>query len=228
MDGVSLRAHASRRVPAVAAALVLAYAAVASAPAHAGIGLPGGCITAVVRGLDVSLADGTRFIRLTHGLAQTFDAPDTLVSTVSVWLPASRLQLTIPLHLRLVATDGDGRPDPDAVIADGGSMDRGRADGPDAARFTYEFDPPVMLPSPGRYALVLVPDVCNAIPVMVDDADDYPDGELWELAQRQCGQRLTSVSDHFGGTDLAFRVEFCEGGTATTGRTWGELKTRYR
>jgi hypothetical protein len=85
-----------------------------------------------------------------------------------------------------------------------------------------------MLPAPGRYAVVVVPDQCGLIPVLTDGNDDFPGGDLWELGQRHCGGPLTSVNSRLDATHMVFRVEFCDGGTSTTGRTWGELKTAYR
>jgi len=195
--------------------------------ASAEFGAPGRCVSTRVRGVDVGHGDGIRIIRVSRGLAQTFVATDTLVRAVSVWVSASRPSLDIPMRLLILRTDADGRPMPEAAIADGGEIDTGESAGALAARFTFTFDPPAMLPAPGRYALAVVPARCNVIPMLVDGDDDYPDGDLWELAARQCNSPLSSVSGHLSGSDLTFRIEFCEGGTATAGRTWGELKTLY-
>jgi hypothetical protein len=66
------------------------------------------------------------------------------------------------------------------------------------------------------------------IPVLTDSDDDFTDGDLWELGQRHCGGPLTSVSSRVDVAHMVFRIEFCDGGTSTTGKTWGELKARYR
>jgi hypothetical protein len=76
--------------------------------------------------------------------------------------------------------------------------------------------------------LVLVPDRYNTMPVLVDGTDDFPDGDLWEMGQRRNGRPPTSLGSRLDTVHLVFRVEFCDGGTTTTGRTWGELKTIYR
>ena len=230
------RAAARHHHPAVPRAVAVFGLAVgcsiAGTPsaARAEIGDPsvGGCLATTVTGLDVARSDGVQFIRLSRGLAQVFVAGDTLVRTVSVWLPDTRIALTTPLHLYLDPTDADGHPLPGSPVADGGSLDTGELDGAGAARFTYRFDPPAMLPAPGRYALVLVPDRCGVIPVLTDGGDDFSDGDLWELGQRHCGGPLTGASSRLDGAHMVFRVEFCDGGTTTTGKTWGELKARYR
>jgi hypothetical protein len=225
-----LRPAASRAVVAWLALVLGTAAAVAPSVARAEIGDPsvGGCLATTVTGLDVARSNGVQFIRLSRGLAQVFVAGDTLVRAVSVWLPDTRVVLTLPMHLYLYRTDADGRPVPESPVADGGILDTGELDGVGAARFTYRFDPPAMLPAPGRYALALVPDRCGVIPVLTDGGDDFSDGDLWELGQRHCGGPLTSVSSRLDVAHMVFRVEFCDGGTSTTGKTWGELKTRYR
>ena len=230
-DGPRARSRRARHpapAPLLAALGALLVSITGVVPVRAEIGGPGECVSTVLRGLEVNQSDGVQFIRVSRGLAQGFIAPDTLVHSVSVWLPANRRLLTIPLHLFIIRADADGRPLPDLPIADGGALETGEEDATQTARFTFTFDPPAILPEPGRYALVLMPDRCNVIPLLTDGGDDYPDGELWELSQRQCGGRRFSVSGRLSASDLTFRVEFCDGGTATTGRTWGELKTRYR
>jgi hypothetical protein len=223
------RHAASRATIRIGLALGLALALVPSAVrAETGDPTVGGCFATTATGLDVARYDGVQFIRLSRGLAQVFVATDTLVRTVSVWLPDTRIGLTIPMHLYLYRTDPDGRPAPESPVADGGSLDTGDFDGVGAARFTYRFDPPAMLPAPGRYALVLIPDRCGVIPVLTDGQDDFSDGDLWELGQRHCGGPVTSVSSRIDAARMVFRVEFCDGGTSTTGKTWGELKARYR
>ncbi|HUK63849.1 MAG TPA: hypothetical protein VLV15_10955 [Dongiaceae bacterium] len=227
---------ATRRPPHPALPLTCALiglaltASLAPRPAHADAGDPGvgGCLATTVTGLDVTHNDGVQFIRLERGLAQVFTAPDTLVRAVTVWLPDTRLVLTIPMHLFLYGTDAGGRPLPDSPVADGGSLDTGDLDAVGAVRVTFRFDPPAMLPAPGRYAVALVPDRCGVIPVLTDGSDDFSEGDLWELGQRRCGGPLTSVNSRVDVAHLVFRVEFCDGGTSTTGKTWGELKARYR
>ncbi|MFI5370968.1 MAG: hypothetical protein ACHQ52_05355 [Candidatus Eisenbacteria bacterium] len=229
-DGIRAGMPHARRVATLILLATLFALAPATRDARAEIGNPavGGCLATKVVGLDGTRSDGVQFIRLSRGLAQVFVASDTLVRTVTLWLPATRRLLTTPLHLYVFATDGDGRPQPDSAVLDGGSLDGGDADGSQAARFTYVFDPPAMLPAPGRYALVLVPDRCSAIPVLTDGSDSFSDGDLWEMGQRRCGGPLTTLGERLTGTHLTFRVEFCDGGTVTTGHTWGELKTLYR
>jgi hypothetical protein len=211
----------------IAVALAIAFAPL---PARAQIadGGVGGCLATAITGLDVTHSDGVQFIRLSRALGQVFVAPDTLVRTVSVWLPDIRLVLTTPMHLYLYRADLEGQPVMEAPVADGGSLDTGDLDGDGAARFTYRFDPPAMLPAPGRYALVLVPDRCGVIPVLTDSSDEFADGDLWDLGQRHCGGPVTSVNSRVATAHMVFRVEFCDGGTSTAGRTWGELKARYR
>jgi len=214
--------------PLLGAFAAFTLGAITALPAQAGVGSPGACIATTLRGTDVGRTSGLQLIRFSHGLAQTFVAPDTLVSAISVWLPISRRNLAIPLRLFILNTDADGRPLPDAPVADGGELDTGNVDGTRSARFTYVFDPPAMLPASGRYAVALVPSTCTVMPVLVNPGGDYPEGGLWDLVGRQCNGRSMSVGSHLSDNALTFRVEFCEGGTATTGRTWGELKTLYR
>lgn len=229
-DGIrAVTRHGCRVAITICFATLLAL--VSTTPgARAEIGNPGvgGCFATTIAGIDVAHSDGVQYIRLSRALAQVFVASDTLVRTVAVWLPETRRILTTPLHLYIFRTDPAGRPLPESPVLDGGSLDAGDPDGSQATRYTYTFDPPAMLPAPGRYALVLVPDRCSVIPVLIDGSDGFSDGDLWEMGQRRCGGPLTSLGSRLDAIHLVFRVEFCDGGTRTSGRTWGELKTIYR
>lgn len=215
-----------------AAALVLALAPllVAAPRAHAGDARDPlqVCTSAKRTGPDTLDIGGSRPFGLDRGLAQSFDAADTLVRAISVWLPGYYRRLPFPLHLYVTRADRAGRPLLEAVIADGGTSREGAGRGMGPARFTFAFSPPLSLPEPGAYAFVLMPDECGVAALLTTAGDAMPRGALWEIGRRDCIERPATVRSEIGGRDLVHEIEFCDRGTGVHGRTWGEIKTRYR
>src|SRR5262245_9619542 len=106
-------------LPIALAVLILLCAPGASA--RAGVGLKGCTVTHAVA-VDSLAVSGTRMLSVGRALAQTFTPTDSLISSVSIWTPAFVRVMSNKLHLWITQAGADGRPDLDAVVADGGRL----------------------------------------------------------------------------------------------------------
>jgi len=205
-------------------ALLMASAPVPLARAEVGFG---GCPVTNAVGLDCLPPGGSRWRSPERGLPQTFTPTDSLIRSVAIWSPAFQRSSNSRIHLWITRVTSDGRPDLDAVIADGGRLaDFGRD--PARARYQAEFVPPISLPRQSRYALVVVAEGCGVFGVLTGRSSQSSAGALWETSIRGCSNAAGATRQRLSGESLVFRVEFCDVGTSARGRTWGEIKTLYR
>jgi hypothetical protein len=211
------------RLPSPVLALLLA--ATPLSIAHAEVGF-GGCPVTNAVGVDSLAATGSRMLSKGRGLAQTFTPTDSLIRSVAIWTPAFQRNLNSRLHLWVTRVASDGRPDLDAVIADGGRLVDLGTD-PTRARYQAEFVPPISLPRQSRYALVVLAEGCGVLGVLTARST-RPGDALWETSLRGCSSAPEAARQKLSGESLVFRVEFCDVGTSAHGRTWGEIKTFYR
>jgi hypothetical protein len=192
-----------------------------------GAGLPGGVLISTA-GTDTATFAGSRRLSPGRGYAQTFVARDTVMRSVAVWLPAWQRAPKTGLHLWVTRVDGDGRPRPDQVVADGGTVTGGAGEGVTAARFQFDFLPAIVLPARGRYALVVVAERCGVLDVLTSARRSGDAGDLYETSLRGCASGPGTRGARAGDVPLVFRVEFFDLSTAGLGRTWGDIKSGYR
>jgi hypothetical protein len=210
-------------LPALLRALLLGFAPLSVAHAEVGFG---GCPVTNAIGVDSLAATGSRMLSTGRGLAQTFTPKDSLIRSVAIWTPAFQRNSSSRIHLWITRVTSDGRPDLDAVIADGGRLaDLGRD--PARARYQAEFVPPISLPRQSRYALVVVAEGCGVLGVLTARSARAGDA-LWETSLRGCSSAAEATRQRLSDESLVFRVEFCDVGTMAHGRTWGDIKTLYR
>jgi hypothetical protein len=166
---------------------------------------------------------------LGKAIGQTFLAPDTLLSTITVWSPRP---VYIGVHLFLFDTDSTGRP-----IMPGPMLDGPTLTAPESlalgelAVLRFVFDPPFALPHRGEFAMFFQgADCAQGEPwrLEVDTLAHYASGAYWESNRSQTSG-CPIYSPFWFPIDFVFRVEFCEDAvTGTHRRTWGELKLLYR
>lgn len=215
-----------RAAAAIACAALLAHAPGASAGTTPGTLTE--CVSSRHAGPDTTAIGGGRQVGFDRGLAQSFFASDTLVHAISVWLPGAARRGTFPLHLSVTRADESGRPLLDERIADAGGLRDESGQGVRPVRYRYVFSPPLSLPRPGAYAIVLLPGECGIASPFMTAGDAMRDGRLFEVGRRGCVDPASSVRSEVQGRDLVYEIEYCDRGTAVLGRTWGEIRTRYR
>jgi hypothetical protein len=187
-----------------------------------------GCVLVSMAGSDTARFTGTRHLSPGRGYAQTFVADDTVMSSVSVWLPSWQRQPESGLHLWITQVGHDGRPRPDLVIADAGSLSGGAGENLSAACYRFNLMPAIVLPARGRYAMVVAAEHCEALDVLTTGTRLRGAGDLYETSYRGCSGGPGTRGARSGTEVLAFRIEFCDLSTAARGRTWGEIKSVYR
>ena len=218
-----LRAREFRLATLVVALLVTAVPAL---PARAEVGF-GGCPVTNAVGVDSLAASGSRMMSIGRGLAQTFTPTDSLIRSVAIWTPVFQRSSNSWLHLWVTRVTSDGRPDLDAVIADGGRL-ANLGSHPARLRYQADFVPPISLPRQTRYALVVVAEGCGVLGVLTARSSQAGTGALWETSIHGCSNAADAIRQRLSDESLVFRVEFCDVGTSARGRTWGEIKTLYR
>lgn len=171
-----------------------------------------------------------------RALGQTFFAPETLLSRLTVWRPPN-FPSVVGAHLFITGVDTTRtppRPVTSEILLDGPTLTVYDSDPPGqliAMRFVI--DPPLALPRPGLYAFFLQPEDCNTGEVwniIANNLNPYPYGIYWitgRTAFLPCF--LRAVDGGSDNTDLLFDIEFCQAATTPVrSRTWGRLKTIYR
>jgi hypothetical protein len=178
---------------------------------------------------------------LTHGnsgaisysgksLAQVFYAPDTLISSVTVWRPASQQGFGAGMHLYLCGVDSTLKPLPATDVLLNGPTLFLQVAGDAPAPVRYEFDPPFALPAVGHYAFAIKeedPYCRNIIPLVTDTTMAYPDGRGWLIHKFADCHGLGSNAAILQ-YDLVFEIEYCQPIVSAPPRTWGWVRAQYR
>jgi hypothetical protein len=158
-------------------------------------------------------------------------ARDTLIRSLTVWRVAVQDTNLFGMHLYITETDTAGMPLTDRVVLDGPTIYNPYGDGVHPIPFEWVFDPPVVLPRAGRYAIFLrmTPCVLGYFDVLSTGGRDlYPEGHYWRTA-RSFGCVLLPRPSANTLADMIFRMEFCSTAVVPVRRrTWGEIKVIYR
>lgn len=182
--------------------------------------------------LDPSQAGGFGGSYLGRCVGQSFFAPETLVTSLTVWRAAIQAGSVIGMHLFLTEADSSGSPFLDRIVLDGPTVFNLGGDGVTPTPFTWTFDPPVVLPRVGYYAFFLCQDPCHVYFDVITTPEGvglYPDGIILQTG-RSFGCDLSSgYADEFPLADIIFRMEFCSDlPTPARPQSWGRLKQIYR
>ena len=189
----------------------------------------------VIAGLDTTHSNfrGGPFLGQAYG--QTFFAPDTLISSLTVWRSAGNQSV---IGAKLYITDVDTTrtppyPNVHSIVLDGPVVHVYDSDPPgQLIPMRFSFDPPFALPRAGTYAFFLQAENCwQGVPwtVVFDTTDDYPYGLLWTTNRATNSCFLAQVVGENDTADLVFEIQFCgESVVPTLRRSWGRLKTIYR
>ena len=183
-------------------------------------------------GVDTSLADKVSYVAALDGSApgETFQARDTLITSITVWRAAAEAADTAPMKLWITDVDSTGMPLTDQVVLDGPWISYPYGDGVHPTMIQFIFDPPVALPHQGQFFFAIQELCYGYFDLLAANFDVYPGGMAWRTGRSflsGCG--LRPYPDKLVHPDLAFTIDFCHDTTTAVRRTtWGRLKTIYR
>jgi len=95
----------------------------------------------------------------------------------------------------------------------------------------FVFDPPVVLPHPGYYAMFFQGEDCyDGEPwrLLFNTTNSYPFGIHWVTGRSQNVCVLRPPAGGGDNDDLIFEIHFCDRTTPAKRQSWGTLKTLYR
>jgi hypothetical protein len=181
-------------------------------------------------GVDTSLANGQNALSLGDAIGQTFVAPETTITSITVWRPAPSDTIYAGLHLFLLSADSLGHPNVSNILLDGPTVYNFYSDGVHPVPYKFSFNPPIVLPSPGNYHFAIQTVPCNGFFFFsLNSANAYPNGGTWWYNQNMfTACHLRPNPEDNGPVDLVFEVEFCGPTTAVLRPSWGRIKATYR
>lgn len=209
------------RGPSRAACCVLLLIALV---AGASTALAGTCPQQVSVAVDTSSADTLAFTFRCRGFGQTFVAADTLIRSISVWVPPLSPESYDIANLFITEAVND-TPDVDHLIYSGPPVVRPNPDPALTTEFRFDLDPPVALPHTGAFFFDVQADYYSAFPMLASNADPYPQGMGWETGPLMCS-RPGAPRVFIPHPDLAFKVVFCTNG-GTVGVPTFAIPTRF-
>lgn len=184
-------------------------------------------------GLDTVQADFQIVDWYSNQSAQIFDAPDTVLQSITVFVwPGSYGFRPGKLYVMEVDTLAGGLEWPDAskLLLDGPNLTVPSGDGIHPTPMTWNLDPPLLLPHRGQFAFEVAPGSCGegSIVFLGRSGNPYPGGSFWKFDTGGCGPGCCPDNPWSGTIDLAFRADFCESVVAVEAMTWGRLRAAYR
>lgn len=182
-------------------------------------------------GIDTSHGNALDAVFFGRAFGQVFLAPESLLSSVTVWRPAGPRASATAVRLFITETKTNPfalAPDPQTILAVGDAkLAPDSSDIPIPLR--WEFDPPVALPRRGYFAIALKDDdpYCSGIfTFVVDTLKTYEDGVAWRISPTILCTMGPGVSPREW--DLVFWLEFCRPPVAVSEESWGRIKAIYR
>jgi hypothetical protein len=223
--------NSPRALLVLVAPILLVTAAPASARSQAA-NASAGCTAFQSIGVDTTFAGYLYGAYLGSGLCQTFVAPETLISAVTVWRAPILHAMDVPLKLWILNVDSTGLPLADSVVLDGPIWEQTSPDSVNPTEVTYSFDPPVVLPSRGMYSIVIQDYQCVLYFDLLTTAqfdDRYPQGHMWYAPRSDFfGCILRPGMSSLSTLDLIFTIHFCDMAVPARKTSWGQLKMHYR
>jgi hypothetical protein len=222
-----------RRAAVLFAAIHIMLVGGLAVPTASPAGLPAAsaCFPDTV-GLDSSLWNTGRGTFFGRALGQTFLAPDTVITRITVWRPPNIIDV-VGAHLFVTTVDANQRPVAQGILLDGPTVIVRDSDPPgQLVRVDFVIDPPLTLPAPGLYAFFIQRQDCDIgeTRLAASTNNPYAHGIYWLTGRTvflPC--LLANVTGGEDYTDLIFEIEFCNTReTPVRERTWGELKLLYR
>lgn len=189
-----------------------------------------GCQTKTLS-VDVASADTALIAFFGRSWGETFVAQETLIASISVWLPAPDTIDFGTGHLYIMDVDSTGTPDVHLahILLDGPVLFAPIGDGIHPTEFKFVLDPPFSLPRRGTYYFCVKANDClTVIRMLADTMNAYVDGAAWRTRPTYDCNLLGGARPSLAGMDLVFDIEFCDTTTRARGSTWGQLKQRYR
>ncbi len=131
-------------------------------------------------GVDPSLGNVKPEVWFRHSWGQVFMTDDTILSKVTVWRPAFDDSMDTPMKLYILGVDsslGFPMPDPQQVFLDGPDIHVPDGDGVHPIECTWTIVPPLTLPKPGLYAILVKEDLCGGEFLLIGTTlNPYPYG----------------------------------------------------
>ena len=190
--------------------------------------LAGTCPQQVSVAVATSRADTLAITYFCRGFGQTFVADDTLIRSISVWVPPISPKDYDLANLFITEAIG-GAPDLDHQIYAGLLVERPLTDPVLPTEFRFEFNPPIALPHRGEFFFDVQADYYSAFPMLASNADPYPQGKGWQTGPVILCDLPGSPEVSYSHPDLVFKMVFCTDRITPTRRwTWGGLKVLYR
>jgi hypothetical protein len=180
-------------------------------------------------GVDTSQATSATATVLGDAVGEVFYAPDTLVSSITLWRSFFIDSSTVGLKIYVANVDSLGRPIPQSLILDGPTVYHVLGDSIRPTPFQFVFNPPLVLPRPGKYEIAFQASSCAASFYFIYAYNNpFPDGTLWwhgQTALSLC--RLRTDPTEYPLQDLVFQVDFCQPTVPVRRETWGYIKAVY-
>jgi hypothetical protein len=193
----------------------------------------GACLQSTIRSGD-PLAPDNKFLDpfSCRSAGEIFVASDPLIDAITVWRSAKRNNDATPWQLFITGTqiiNSADYPDFHHILLTSPLLVNEFGDGVHPVPFRFAFDPPLALPSSGKYFFCIKETTgFTDLPIVADTTDSYPDGQAWRIgAGFACGGFGSSEPYFPPTTDLVFMIEFCAAATPAQPHSWGELKVRY-
>ena len=160
---------------------------------------------------------------------QTFLATDTLVRSLTVWRAPLISPNESPMKLWITETDSTGMPLTLQIVFDGPVLVVPTDVIGVPVEVRYDFQDPVVLPHPGRYAFFVQQYLCDGFFDLYKAPNQYHGGQLWRTFRGVPECELRTRPEGWPEDDLVFTIEFCrDPATPVLRRSWGQIKTRYR
>ncbi len=168
----------------------------------------------------------------TRGYGEVILCRDTIVTSITYWQAPTIFAGEYYVRMYVTSVDSSGRPFNNVLYA--GPVQQGiTADPTHPSPITFVFEPPLVLPGPGKYFFDVKADdgltCASQVWLLADTMDRYPDGMGWWTGKYCDPISPGSAGSVAPGFDMIFDIEFCDTHTTPVLRgSWGMLKAAYR
>jgi hypothetical protein len=179
--------------------------------------------------VDTSQATSATATALGDAVGEVFYAPDTLVSSITIWRQSFLDSNFVGVKLYVANVDSLGRPNPLSLILDGPTVYHVLGDSIHPTPFQFVFNPPLVLPHPGKYEVAFQGNPCGSSFFFIyANNNPFAEGTLWWHGQTSgSGCRLRRDPTEYPIQDLVFQIDFCQPTVPARRETWGYIKGVY-